>query len=161
MKISFSFNKGKVLTSLRALNERLTQEAHAGAQRTAERAEELAKEYVPEDTGLLKETIRIERIGDRPSRRGYRLIVGSDDLMSNPKYPQKMIKTSDYARLVHEDYWSSVAILPGMITAAKINTYGPARVTEGFLRHAMKDAVDEFEKNFNIQIDKARLKFNS
>lgn len=160
MKVTFQIKKGVVASSLKLMSEQVSSDVHEAMKATAERAVELAKDYVPEDTGALKDSIDYVRVGDRPSRRGYRLTVGSAEPMPNPRNPLKTITTADYAKLVHENYWSSVAILPSDKTAQKIITHGPAKVTEGFLRHAMLDATREFERRFDIIVDKARLRFN-
>lgn len=157
MRVTFAFNKGKVLSSLRAYNEKLDQATRQGAKEAVERAQRLAKDYVPEDTGMLSDSIRIQRIGDRPSRMGFRLIVGDDELVEHPEYPMRMVRTADYARLVHENYWSQVATAPSPITQQKIALWGAERVTGGFLRWAMKDAVEQFEKELRHDVNKARL----
>lgn len=139
----------EVRTELRNAAEKVPQHAARTMRRAANAIVKKARNYVPEDTGALKNSIRLEGGFGAGGRLELEVVVGrsfevievaitkvvqgiggNKALRSETYY----IDTSRYAAIIHERY-NSVIQFPGAKTLAKRAKYGP-KVGEKFLQTA-------------------------
>lgn len=100
-------------------------------QRAANRIVKNAKNYVPEDTGDLMNSIRIEK------SRGARGRTQVDVIVGNMEGKVREVDLNHYAALVHESYelWAKK---PSDKTKAKMARF-PGKVGSGFLTRAASE----------------------
>jgi hypothetical protein len=136
MRPSFSINEAswhRVEVGLKNIAARVPDNARKTMRRTAERIVRKAKMYVPEDTGALMESIRLE-VGYGPrGRLEIRVVVGGEgEIMVNGR----TINVDQYAAIIHEHYESMLVNGPGDRTEEKMALYGRDKVGSRFLTRA-------------------------
>lgn len=135
---------GHVKTMLRNIAHRVPDIARGQMKRSAARVVKLAKIMVPEDEGLLRDSIRIEKTyGDR-GRLQIDVIAGNAMAV---KASGRQINLDQYALLVHEAYETSVASKgPGPRTREKMAQHPNIKIGSGFLFRAMQTEDESFTR---------------
>jgi hypothetical protein len=122
---------GTVQTQLRNIARKVPEESRKVLVRKAEQIVALAKIMVPEDTGALMESIRIERGYERPGGRLYINVVVANKVITLEN--GREIDLNQYALIIHETYSS---MKPGKTTIAKQRSNPSVIVGEKFLTRA-------------------------
>jgi len=114
--------------------------------RTADRIKKKAKDYVPEDSEALKDTIRV--IGDRGGFRGrlqFDVVVGGKVADRDAKHAYQVdVDLDRYAWRIHEHYEADMK--PGEKTLRKMERVGRDKVGSGFLRRAADEEYENLKK---------------
>lgn len=137
------FYKGfdAVQVMLRSIGERVPDTARGMMKRSAARTVKLAKNYVPEESGALMESIRIEKTYDVRGRLQISITAGGGDQLDQ------------YAVLVHEAYETEVAYVngPGARTLEKMAQF-PGKVGSGFLTRAAAEEEEKLRQKLVVEI---------
>jgi len=157
VKFRIDSNIGEVVTKLYNLQGKVTDAARSQMIRSADRIVENAKNYAPEDTGTLVESIKARRTYVN-RRLSIEIVAGDGPPMPHPYGYNRMISAADYAALVHEAYWTFTK-KPSEKTLAKIATYG-SKVGEGFLRTAVEEEAERLHRNMIVSVEKVLLQEN-
>lgn len=134
---------GEVRSMLRSIGEKVPDIARGTFKRAAERIVKQAKINVPEETGALMDSIRIEKTyGDR-GRLQIDIVAGGGEL-------------DQYALLVHEAYETAVAYVkgPGKRTLEKMAEHPEAQIGSGFLRRAAEEEETRITRVLGQEITK-------
>lgn len=103
--------------------------------RAAERIVKKARDYAPEDTAALVNSIRVEESRGARGRLELRLIVGGGEPVS---VNGRMVNLDQYAAIVHEAYENMLVYGPGERTLEKMARF-PGKVGSGFLTRAAEE----------------------
>lgn len=146
------YGMGHAVSMLRSIGERVPDAARGQMKRSAQRIVELAQLYVPEDTGDLKKSIRIERSYGENGRLEIDIVAGDETVM---KLGGRIINLDQYAALVHEAYERLVAPHgPGPKTLAKMEANPGVHIGSHFLTRAGEDEEPKLEEKLVALIDK-------
>lgn len=121
---------GAVQMQLRNIAQKVPAHAARTMQRAANRIVETAKIMVPEDTGNLMESIRIER-GVQADRRIFINVIAGNQTVTLPN--GKEIDLNQYALIIHENYDQ---MNPGEKTLDKMAKYPDYQIGARFLSRA-------------------------
>lgn len=121
---------GAVQTRLTNIAQKVPAHAARTMQRAAQRIVKTAKLMVPEDTGALMDSIRIER-GVQSNRRIYINVVVGNEIVILPN--GRAIDLNDYALIIHENYDD---MNPGAKTIEKQALNPDIKVGSGFMTRA-------------------------
>lgn len=135
---------GHVEGMLRNIAKRVPDAARGQMKRSAARVVKMAQLYVPEDEGLLRDSIRIEKTyGDR-GRLQIDIIAGRQ-IVTNSE--GRLVNLDQYALMVHEAYETAVAPNgPGKNTKKKMAANPGADIGSGFLFRALQEESEAFER---------------
>jgi hypothetical protein len=125
---------GSVMASFRSIATKVPDRARKVMHRSADRVVKLAKLMVPEDTGNLMESIRIESVyvmGGGHGRLQINVIVGNQIVVNSNG---ETVDLNDYALKIHELYGM---MSPGPRTREKQNANPEIYVGERFLTRAI------------------------
>lgn len=134
---------GTVQTQFRSIARRVPDGARKVMSRKANEVVKLAKLMVPEDTGALMESIRIERGYEQGSNRLFINVVAANQIVTLENGRQ--IDLNQYALIIHENYGS---MNPGKRTIEKQRGNPSIMVGEKF----MTRAVDKVRPTVNPEI---------
>ncbi len=135
---------GHVQGMLRNIAKRVPDAARGQMKRSAARVVDLAQKLVPEDEGLLRDSIRIEKTYGGHGRLQIDIIAGNK---SATKANGRQINLDQYALLVHEAYETAVAPNgPGKKTKAKMMANPTLKIGSGFLFRALQTESEAFER---------------
>lgn len=141
MRAKFKINEAswsRVEFGLRNVAAKVPDHAARAMRSVSNRIVEKAKNYVPEDEELLKNSIRIEAFRGGRGRLEIRIIVGGTTAV---KQNGKVISLDQYAAIIHEHYEDMLVNGPGDKTEEKMQRF-PGKVGSGFLtRAADEEAV--------------------
>lgn len=132
---------GAVQMQLTNIARRVPQHAARTMQRSAARIVKIAKIMVPEDTGALMDSIRIER-SVQSDRRLYINVIAGNQIITLPNGDQ--IDLNQYALIIHENYES---MNPGARTLDKMAEYPQYKIGSGFLTRAAEMEQPVLEKS--------------
>lgn len=121
---------GAVQISLSNIAQKVPAHAARTMQRAAARIVKTAKLMVPEDTGALMESIRIER-GVQSDRRIFINVVAGNQIITLPN--GRTVDLNEYALIIHENYDS---MSPGENTIKKQAANPNIEVGSGFMTRA-------------------------
>jgi len=134
----------EVRLELRQYGERTVNHATRQMRRTAERIEKKAKEYVPEDSEALKESIRVIEDRGFRGRLQFDVVVGGQVADRDAKHAYQVdVDLDRYAWRIHEHYED---MQPGEKTIAKMERVGRDKVGSGFLRRAADEEYENLKK---------------
>lgn len=134
---------GHVQAAFRNIAKRVPDNARSQMKRSAQRVVDLAKEMVPEDEGLLRDSIRIEKSYGTRGRLEIDVVAGK---ALATKANGRVIDLNQYALMVHEAYETAIAPNgPGPNTLAKMRT-SKEKVGSGFLKRAILKEQDSFDR---------------
>lgn len=135
---------GHVQGMLRNIATRVPDAARGQMKRSANRVVQLAQIMVPEDEGLLKNSIRIEKsYGDR-GRLQIDIIAGQGRAT---RANGRIVDLDHYALLVHEAYETAVAPNgPGKLTREKMTANPNVQIGSGFLFRALEKEAEVFNR---------------
>jgi hypothetical protein len=126
---------------LRSVGEKVPETARKQMHRSAARVVERAKLYVPEDTGALKNSIRIERSYGSKGRLQIDVVAGDATIFNANG---KEIDLNQYAWIIHEKYRD---MNPGAVTILKRNANPGIYIGEQFLARAVREEQPALERN--------------
>lgn len=135
---------GSVQGMLKNIAVRVPDIARGQMKRSAARVVKLAKIMVPEDEGLLRDSIRIEKTYGTRGRLEITIIAGQQMVT---RANGREVNLDQYALLVHEAYETAVAPNgPGQKTKAKMMQHPTVKIGSGFLFRAMQTEQESFER---------------
>lgn len=135
---------------LRQIGERAVDGASKQMRRAANNIVKTAKEYVPEDSGALKNSIRVE--SDRTGINGrlqIDVVVGGQIVdRDNGEVFMADVNLDQYAIIIHENY---EAYKPGPRTLAKMAGPNGDKVGSHFLSRAAEEEEEKLQRQmFNL-----------
>lgn len=135
---------GHVQSMLKSIAKRVPDTARGQMKRSSNRIVKLAQLYVPEDTGALRDSIRIEKSYGTHGRLEITIVAGNTSAV---RKSGKVIDLNRYALLVHEAYETAVAPNgPGQKTREKILANPGVKIGSRFLFRAMQTEAESFER---------------
>lgn len=143
---------GAVQTQLRNIARRVPEESRKVMGRKANEIVKLAKLMVPEDTGALMDSIRIERGYETNGGRLFINVVAGNQIVTLENGRQ--IDLNQYALIVHENY---SAMTPGEKTIAKQRANPSVQVGEKFLTRAAEQVRPTVNTDMYRMIDQIIL----
>lgn len=136
---------GHVSGMLRNIAKRVPDAARGQMKRSANRVVKMSRIMVPEDTGALRDSIRIEKSYGTHGRLQIDIIAGN--MTVHKGAGGKEINLDQYALLVHEAYETAVAPNgPGKKTKAKMASHPNIQIGSGFLFRAIQKEAESFER---------------
>jgi hypothetical protein len=126
------FSYSRVVTGLRNIADKVPENARKTMRRAAERIVKKAKLYVPEDSGALMESIRLEASYGTRGRLQINVVVGGEGSVT---VSGREISLDRYAAIIHEAYESMLVYGPGERTLEKMAA-NPGKVGSRFLTRA-------------------------
>lgn len=140
---------GHVEIMLRNIASRVPDTARKTMHRAAVRIVERAKLYVPEDTGDLKNSIRLETSYGVRGRLEINIVMGGRTVVRSDVTGGREVDLDQYALIIHESYSS---MNPGKKTLAKMEQ-NPGKVGERFLTRAFDDDRNFLERDMVQSIE--------
>jgi hypothetical protein len=123
----------RVVTGLHNLASRVPENARKTMRRAAERIVQKAKLYVPEETGLLMESIRLESSYGARGRLQINVVAGGPQQIMRKG---RMITLDQYAAIIHEHFDE---MEPGDRTLEKQALNPGLDIGSGFLSRAAQE----------------------
>lgn len=131
-----------VVTELKSIGHRVPDTARKTMRRSAERIVKRAKEYVPEDTGDLRRSIKAHFNYGFNGRLEIDITAGSNSVDAKGFVVNAHL--NQYAALVHEHY-ENFTITPGPKTQLKMSAH-PGKVGSKFLERASLEEEDKLRE---------------
>jgi len=133
LKVGSDF--GRVLLALRNVADRVPANARKTLRRTADRIVKVAKDYVPEDTSALMNSIRAEYTYADRGRLQVSIVVGGQ---AEVLVRGRLVNLDQYATIIHEHYEDMLVYGPGERTEEKMARF-PGKVGSKFLTRAYEE----------------------
>lgn len=133
---------------LRSVGEKVPETARKQMHRSAARIVKRAQLYVPEDEGLLKNSIRIEKSYGVRGRLQIDVVAGDATVFNAAG---REIDLNQYAWIIHERYRD---MTPGAKTVEKRAANPEAYIGEKFLERASEEERAALERNIIDDITK-------
>lgn len=116
----------------------------------AARIEKKAKDYAPEDTKALVNSIHVETVRGVRGRLELRIIVGgSGEMVELPD--GRRFAVDQYAAIIHEHYEDMLVYGPGDRTLEKMEQF-PGKVGSGFLTRAAEEEAARMNHSLIVGI---------
>ena len=133
---------GRVELGLKNIAFLVPDHAARTMRRVAQRIVNKAKDYVPEDTAALRDSIRLDAIRGNFGRLEITVIVGGQQIVNAEG---RSIDLDQYAAIVHEAYENMLVYGPGERTLEKMEQF-PGKVGSRFLTRAAEEEAKTLDR---------------
>jgi hypothetical protein len=138
----------RVVTGLHNIGTHVPENARKTMRRAAERIVRRAKLYVPEETGVLMNSIRLESSYGFRGRLQINVVAGGqEEIMRNGR----MINLDQYAAIIHEHYDH---MEPGDRTKQKMAENPGVLIGAGFLKRASEEEQPTLNRDMIAAVTK-------